>query len=170
MAHKEFRETADLTLEESELERHKANLVQRVVESVAEVMTVEPPQDDIVTEESSLTTPAVNHTMMEQQQLLQQLADMRTAMATLQAQFATPQLVFQPYYHQQGGRGGRGRRSSNSGRGGRGAPRERTDSKYCWTHGAYAHDSAACNTKAVGHRDDATFANKQNGSLKLCPE
>ena len=50
-------------------------------------------------------------------------------------------------------------------------PRSRSNiSKYCWTHGACAHDSRDCNNKAPGHKDDATFANKLGGSTLYCPE
>ena len=45
----------------------------------------------------------------------------------------------------------------------------RITNKYCWTHGGCAHESAACNSKANGHRDDATFANRMNGSNAFCP-
>lgn len=34
---------------------------------------------------------------------------------------------------------------------------------YCWTHGACRHTSDTCNTKAPGHRDEATFTNKLGG-------
>jgi len=39
---------------------------------------------------------------------------------------------------------------------------------YCWTHGACAHDSAACNKPAEGHQTDATFTNMKQGSTKNC--
>lgn len=41
-----------------------------------------------------------------------------------------------------------------------GAPKPKT---YCWTHGACRHTSSMCNTKAPGHRDEATFTNKLGG-------
>ena len=40
--------------------------------------------------------------------------------------------------------------------------------KYCWTHGAYAHDSRSCRNKKQGHVDTATFHNKRGGSVKFC--
>ena len=39
---------------------------------------------------------------------------------------------------------------------------------YCWSHGRCGHKSADCRNKKAGHKDDATFANKMNGSLKGC--
>lgn len=133
LARKEFRDTTDLTLEESELEQQNTNLVQHVVERVADVMTVDTAttHKDNVTNKSILATPMANHATDSQQQIPQQLADIPAAMATLQAQFATPQLVFQPYYHQQRGRGGLGGCGNNGGRGGRGAQRKCNLSKYC---------------------------------------
>ena len=44
----------------------------------------------------------------------------------------------------------------------------RTTDKYCWTHGACAHDSAHCTAKANGHQDSATFENKLGGSKAFC--
>ena len=41
-------------------------------------------------------------------------------------------------------------------------------SKYCWSHGAYAHTSQQCRSKKSGHRDDATFTNKLGGSTVYC--
>jgi hypothetical protein len=41
-------------------------------------------------------------------------------------------------------------------------------SKYCWTHGACAHDSTGCRTPAQGHQNAATFASMLNGSTAGC--
>ena len=40
-------------------------------------------------------------------------------------------------------------------------------SKYCWTHGAYAHSSIDCpiRLRAKGHKTEASFQDKMNGSL-----
>ena len=47
--------------------------------------------------------------------------------------------------------------------------RPRTDvSKYCWTHGAWNHDSADCKFKAEGHQDKATFKNMMGGCTDYC--
>ena len=47
--------------------------------------------------------------------------------------------------------------------------RRRTNiSKYCWSHGACAHDSPNCPNKAPGHQNSATFANKMDGSCARC--
>lgn len=44
-------------------------------------------------------------------------------------------------------------------------PRTRNDiSKYCWSHGACAHNGSDCRNKKPGHKDNATFANKLGGS------
>ena len=41
-------------------------------------------------------------------------------------------------------------------------------SKYCWTCGAGNHLSKDCRCKADGHKDEATFKNKMNGSTEFC--
>ena len=40
--------------------------------------------------------------------------------------------------------------------------------RYCWTHGCCTHGSKDCTNKAAGHKDDATFKNRQGGSNKNC--
>ena len=42
-------------------------------------------------------------------------------------------------------------------------------SKYCWTHGAWHHNSRDCKFKAEGHKDTATFVNRMGGSNESCP-
>ena len=46
-------------------------------------------------------------------------------------------------------------------------PRRNT-SKYCWSHGACAHEGVECTATKPGHKDSATFANKQGGSNAYC--
>ena len=46
--------------------------------------------------------------------------------------------------------------------------RSKTD-MYCWTHGGCAHAGATCNDKAPGHKNNATFENKMEGSKAFCP-
>ena len=40
--------------------------------------------------------------------------------------------------------------------------------KYCWTHGAGNHKSCDCRNKREGHKDNATFDNRMNGSNAYC--
>jgi hypothetical protein len=60
--------------------------------------------------------------------------------------------------------------NNNNNNGGNRSNGKRNRTKYCWTHGACAHDSKDCNpnTRAPGHQDDATMANKMGGSTKNC--
>ena len=46
--------------------------------------------------------------------------------------------------------------------------RRRNISKYCWTHGACAHDSFTCESTTEGHKRQATFSNKMGGSQAYC--
>ena len=46
-------------------------------------------------------------------------------------------------------------------------PRNNT-SKYCWTHGGCGHDGSACEDKAPGHKSEATFENRMDGSNAYC--
>ena len=58
---------------------------------------------------------------------------------------------------------------SNNNRNNNTRKRKRTD-KYCWTHGACAHESKDCKPsyRKPGHVESATFADKQGGSTKYC--
>ena len=40
--------------------------------------------------------------------------------------------------------------------------------KYCWTHGACAHDSPHCNNKNPGHKNEATFQDEMGGNTANC--
>ena len=40
--------------------------------------------------------------------------------------------------------------------------------KYCHSHGACAHESKFCKNKRPGHKNEATFVNKMNGSTAYC--
>ena len=41
--------------------------------------------------------------------------------------------------------------------------------KYCWTHGWCAHAGTECQTKADGHKDEATLQDKMGGLTRFCP-
>ena len=40
--------------------------------------------------------------------------------------------------------------------------------RYCWTHGCCTHSSRNCPNKAPGHKNNATFKNRQGGSNENC--
>jgi hypothetical protein len=168
-AHQEFRETTDTTLEESELQRNNANLVQQVVEGLQQVI----PTDD----SSQLRDQIANHTTRtteSHQHLLTQLNQMQQAMALLQAQVTDQQTApttNQSTSYPHTARGGRGY-FGTSGRSGRGRGRtfrHRNTSIYCWTHGGCGHTGVTCTTKLPGHQDSATFCNKMGGNTHNCP-
>jgi PPE-repeat protein len=155
VAHREYRETTNLALEASELEQHNANLVQQLVDGVQNTLSAD--TNAQLTEVAN----AVSQSQTEQQQLTEQLSQMQTMLTTMQGQLLQ---------HQSAGGGGsrsggrgRGRRDSGRGSGRTWVP---DTSKYCWTHGACAHQSADCRTKATGHQDAATLSNKMDGSTR----
>ena len=41
-------------------------------------------------------------------------------------------------------------------------------SKYCWTHSGCSHSGSHCPNQAKGHKIEATFQDKMNGSLARC--
>jgi hypothetical protein len=170
-AHQEFRETTDITLEESDLQRNNANLVQQVVDGLQQAMIAEPPTDDPADLRLQLANSVTN-----QQHLNHQLQQMQQAMALLTTQIAAQQTTPPPYaphsFPPSQSRGGRGRSAFGAhgrGRGDGGRSRQRNTSLYCWTHGGCGHTSAACLTKLPGHQDAATFVNKMEGNPLRCP-
>ena len=50
----------------------------------------------------------------------------------------------------------------------RGYTTRHNKSKYCYTHGACAHEGKFCKKKRQGHKDDATFDDKMGGSTAYC--
>jgi methyl-accepting chemotaxis protein len=191
-AHQEFRETTDITLEESDLHRNNANLVQQVVDGMQQAMAADNSGDETAAMLQQMTNSATQSSEANQQ-LQAQLQQMQQAMSMLQTQVnhqghnsIPPQGFNQqqqqqqyttPFQFQVGrappgpgyqGRGGRGRGPGRGG--GRGNPsRVRNNSIYCWTHGGCGHASAACLAKLNGHQDGATFQNKLGGNTRNCP-
>jgi hypothetical protein len=155
VAHREYRETTNLALEASELEQHNANLVQQLVDGVQNTLNVD--TNAQLTEVAN----AVSQSQTEQQQLTEQLRQMQTMLSTMQGQLLQHQSNSGRVSRRNGG--GRGRRDSGRGSGRAWVP---DTSKYCWTHGACAHQSADCRTKATGHQDAATLSNKMDGSTR----
>ena len=44
----------------------------------------------------------------------------------------------------------------------------KTTNKYCWSHGACAHESHECKSPKPGHKKEATFDNKMGGDESYC--
>jgi hypothetical protein len=87
-AHQEFRETTDVTLEESDLQRNNANLVQQVVDGMQQTMANDTTNDEnaeMLLQMSNSATRASE----SQQQLQTQLQQVQQAMNLLQAKFDT---------------------------------------------------------------------------------
>jgi hypothetical protein len=85
-AHQELRETTDVTLEESELARNNAKLVQQVVDGLQSAFT---PDETLHNESADLIAQMANlATCLNEshQQLVMQLAQMQQAMVLLQTQ------------------------------------------------------------------------------------
>ena len=177
----------DVALEDSELERNNANLVQQVVDGLQTALAPGEKQEAEAAVLKEQVANSVTCQTESQEPLTNQLLQMQQAMALLQSQVQNqghqgqtqqgykPQgyqgQQFNPYYHQ-GGRGasrgyqGRGR---GHGRGRNNHYRQRNVSVYCWTHGRCGHSSANCQTKLTGHQDAAIFTNKMGGSTQNCP-
>ena len=147
------------TINNSEL---NANLVQSVVEDVQQALL---PEDDDMPQILEHVVNSVAQTSNKNDQLLEHINKLQSMVMTLQNQILHPEPLQPVSQHFGrgfgGGRGrGRGRFSFYS--------NPRHHDKYCWTHGACAHTSDACNRKKTGHKNDATFTNKMGGSTVKC--
>ncbi len=168
----ELCESAGPTLQDSDLDDHRANLVREVVDGVQEILgsTDDDPTADILQQVVNSTSQATS----SQQILVQQLQQMQQMMVTMQSQLTAvsaiqniqPPPILTPT-HPGRGRGGRGGRGGRNG--GRGVPYQRRYNMYCWTHGGCGHLGVGCRNKAEGHQDAATFENKMGGSTQNCP-
>ena len=95
----------------------------------------------------------------------QQEAPKETANATTDVNAALLLLLQQMRNDMVAAKPGNGKRNDRSGGQGR-----RNTSKYCWSHGACAHESKDCRSPKPGHQKEATFENKMGGEEKFCPK
>ena len=159
-AHAELMEAGDLTMENAGYHQ-QANMIEGYLDRLTamfpssadneEVADTNPPAIEPLPTANAVTNDAV------QQQLMQQMQEMQAMMVQLQAN----QAIAPPT--------GRVRPPSTGPRPGQPTtPLPAYANKYCWTHGKCAHISSSCNTKAPGHKNNATFENKQRGSTYGC--
>jgi hypothetical protein len=143
-----------------ELNDDRSRVFQRLDEtesSILNALTVTPrtANTSVVTDDESTTstmTERVNATVSDsiQLEILKLLKDIQRNINGNQVQATTNGL--------QQGTKGKGKKK-----------RKRLDtSKYCWSCGAWNHLSVDCRFKKDGHKDNATFANKMNGSTYYC--
>jgi hypothetical protein len=112
-AHMEFRETTDVTLEDSELERNNVNMVQQVVDSLQSALALGEQQE---ADAAALREQMANFATRQSEsheQLANQLTQMQHAMALLQSQVNKQgqqgqQRQYPSYQGYQGGRGYQG--------------------------------------------------------------
>jgi len=140
-------------------------------EEINSLSTFTPPTDfptetpPPVTNTPTLTHPQMNATAQQGQQ------EIIAAIQQLQQQFLNMNNTIN---NRTNGRNNGS--SSSAGNGGNGNTGNGTTqrftrnniSKYCWSHGACSHTSAQCNSKRDGHKNNATFENKQGGSTAYC--
>ena len=89
-AHIEFRETTNVTLEESDLHRNNAQLVQHVVDGMTQAMASDTTADTNAVRFQEMSNSATRSTEA-QQQLQTQLQQMQQAMSLLQVQVVANQ-------------------------------------------------------------------------------
>ena len=153
---------------------HQANAVSSMADLVAQRLLDSMP----VREELSVAAP------LDQANALQgREADLQAREHALQTQMQEMMALMRD--STTGSSNNRNRHSNNNrfrGRGANGRGNQRQDRnndrrangsrsstrEYCWTHGACAHGSVECETRATGHDTTATFTNMKGGSTKDC--
>ena len=144
----------------TEMNNIRNDLVDSINSLAIHVQDTSPPSDD--TNEPPIDDHQANAAASNQTALIAAIQDLQTQIRDLSTNA-----------NRNSGGAGRGRGRGRGGYQGRGYnPNHRRGrtitSKYCWTHGACAHDSTSCNTPAEGHKNEATFDNKMGGSTAYC--
>ena len=152
-AQTELRETGDLQINDTPF--HSENLVEEVVRGVQRAL--EPAAEEAAMAEQQAMQHMANATTQNQMvpDLMTQMMQMMQQMQQMQAQIAQASVTTPASNRNNSSNNNNNRRRKNT-------------SKYCWSHGACAHDSASCQAKKQGHQDNATFDNKMNGSTAYC--
>ena len=132
---------------------HQANQVSELQADFSKL------KDELITSVNTLSA-AQRQEQASDHESMNATTDINAAILTLLQQMQT-QMMNQ---NSQGGGGGGATNDS---------PRRctrRTTSKYCWSHGACAHESKDCKSPRRGHKRNATFENKMNGSTEFCQD
>jgi hypothetical protein len=178
-AHMELRETSSDTIQALQ----QANIAQQVIEGIAHLIpnATETPTEE--TTETPAEAPAdtsgnqgtdsaslpdfsalsVTDSATIIPSLIQQIGTMQTMMMNMQNSMCG----------QTNGRGhglsrrgrGRGRGGNQGGRGGY-VRNPANHTHYCWTHGMCRHNGTQCETRAEGHKPEATETNRMGGSTR----
>ena len=158
--HDELQETEDLTLQNAGY--GNANLIEEIVTRVSSdiqahlnVIQGPPPTPPPEPEEIPPLQPAAQHVTTDAlvTQLIQQNQEMMRLLATSNNNRNTRR---------------RPRPSTGPRPGQPTRPLPARINKYCWTHGRCNHTSVDCESKAPGHKNEATMANKMGGSTYGC--
>ena len=161
-AHQELCEVTDIEMEEAQQQAQQANLVEQVVQGIQNMIQtnkptttneqptldhmppMEPPPvcpQALPTNNMAFTATSMHPQFLQQFQAMQQM------------QFEQMQKMMEQMTNMN-------TNTNNNGK------KKRTTNKYCWTHGACAHLSKDCRSKADGHQDDATFQDRMGGSTR----
>ena len=157
-AHDELQETEDLTLQNAGY--GNANLVDEIVSRVTtdiqhhlNIIQGPPPQEETPEPEpEQLAQHVTTDTIVNQ--LIQQNQEMMRLLVAANSNNRTTRRRPRP---STGPRPGQPTR-----------PLPARINKYCWTHGRCNHTSNACESKAPGHKNEATMDNKFGGSTYGC--
>ena len=147
--------------------QNQANLVSTIADLVAQRLLDSMPTDE-PPEEDSPPPPQANAVQTREADLQSRETALQAQMQEMLALMRNSSTSGNRHHNPRHG-GGRGRndRFSQGGRG-RAAPRIAGPRKYCWSHGACAHNSSECNGPSEGHQIAATFAAMMNGSTAGC--
>jgi hypothetical protein len=141
---------------------HQANAMNTMADLVAQrLLDAMPPNPEAAVPSDTINTVITQREISlaaREAALLTQMQEMMTVMRTGTVNTHSQQR------RNNRGRGGRGRNNDTPNNGNRSGRQQAAPRLYCWSHGACAHSSAACNTPSPGHQTTATFQNMQGGS------
>ena len=101
-----------------------------------------------------------NSTTMSHQELLAAFTTLTATVSALESRLANTQQPPSTTNRRNGGGNGRIRNTNGGYRS--------NINLYCWTHGACNHGSKDCKNPRDGHKAEATFENRMNGSSYFC--
>jgi len=161
IAQDELREVGDLELRDTPY--HSTNMIQEVLDGVQQALGASP-DDQLPPPMIHEANAATQNQMMPQ--MMHQMMQMMRQMQAVQLNLTN---------NSNGGNDSSNNVANNNNNNsqrrnntnGRSRGRLNT-SKYCWSHGACAHDSSTCRDQKEGHKAEATFSNKMGGSTAYC--
>ena len=136
---------------------HSINLMAESIETPPTPQQI--PTPPVIIPQATVNN-TTNSTTMSHQELLAAFTTLTATVSALESRLANTQQPPSTTNRRNGGGNGRIRNTNGGYRS--------NINLYCWTHGACNHGSKDCKNPRDGHKAEATFENRMNGSSYFC--